>query len=156
MTERAIPRRRERGPAVVRTRRDARDRIRVGRRLRRRPWCDWVFARGDACYTKLRAAMAVRAGVPGDDVRWAATLRRYDVATVEAMVAGARYGLHCLGCSAGLMVAMVLIGMSSLWWAVILGIVVLIYKLAPPLRWRGELVLSLTLAALGVGYVNLA
>src|SRR5438093_1802820 len=41
----------------------------------------------------------------------------------SAAVAGARYGLSCLGCSAALMVAMVLLGMSSLWWAVILGIV---------------------------------
>jgi predicted metal-binding membrane protein len=74
----------------------------------------------------------------------------------SAAVAGARYGLSCLGCSAALMVAMVLIGMSSLWWAVILGIVVLIYKLAPPLRMRHELVLSLALAALGVAYVMMA
>src|SRR5687767_9961625 len=58
----------------------------------------------------------------------------------SAAVAGARYGLSCLGCSAALMVAMVLLGMSSLWWAVILGIVVLIYKFAPPLRMRYELV----------------
>jgi predicted metal-binding membrane protein len=34
----------------------------------------------------------------------------------SAAVAGARYGLSCLECSAALMVAMVLIGMSSLWW----------------------------------------
>lgn len=71
----------------------------------------------------------------------------------SAAVTGARYGLSCLGCSAALMVAMVLIGMSSLWWAAILGIVVLIYKLAPPLRMRHELLLSLALAALGVAYV---
>jgi len=45
----------------------------------------------------------------------------------SAAVAGARYGLSCLGCSAALMVAMVLPGMSSLWSAV-MGIVVLIYK----------------------------
>src|SRR3989441_3593076 len=38
----------------------------------------------------------------------------------SATVAGARYGLSCLGCSAVLMVAMVLLGMSRLWWAVIL------------------------------------
>jgi len=74
----------------------------------------------------------------------------------SAAVAGARYGLSCLGCSAALMVAMVLIGMSNLWWAVILGIVVAIYKLAPPLRMRNELVLSLALAALGVVYVTTA
>jgi len=74
----------------------------------------------------------------------------------SAAVAGARYGLSCLGCSAALMVAMVLIGMSSLWWGVILGIVVLIYKLVPPLRMRDELVLSLALVALGVAYIRMA
>jgi predicted metal-binding membrane protein len=70
----------------------------------------------------------------------------------SAAVAGVRYGLSCLGCSAALMVAMVLLGMSSLWWAVVLGIVVLIYKLAPPLHLRYELVLSAALVALGVAY----
>jgi predicted metal-binding membrane protein len=74
----------------------------------------------------------------------------------SAVVAGVRYGLSCLGCSAALMVAMVLLGMSSLWWAVILGIVVLVYKLAPPLRLRYELVLSAALVALGVAYVTMA
>jgi predicted metal-binding membrane protein len=74
----------------------------------------------------------------------------------SAAVAGARYGFSCLGCSAALMVAMVLIGMSSVWWAVILGMVVLIYKLAPMLRMRDELVLALALAALGVAYLKMA
>jgi predicted metal-binding membrane protein len=74
----------------------------------------------------------------------------------SAAVAGARYGLSCLGCSAGLMVAMVLLGMSSPWWAVILGIVVLIYKLAPLLPMRHELVLSAALVALGVAYAMMA
>src|SRR5215217_7222910 len=72
----------------------------------------------------------------------------------SAAVAGARYGLSCLGCSAALMVAMVLLGMSSLWWAVILGIIVLVYKFAPPLRMRYELVLSAALVALGVACVT--
>jgi predicted metal-binding membrane protein len=74
----------------------------------------------------------------------------------SAAVAGGRYGLSCLGCSAALMVAMVLLGMSSLWWAVTLGLVVLVYKLAPPLRMRYELVLSAALVALGVAYVMTA
>lgn len=39
------------------------------------------------------------------------------------------------------------------WPNQILGIVVLIYKLAPPLRMRYELVFSLALAALGVAYL---
>jgi predicted metal-binding membrane protein len=71
----------------------------------------------------------------------------------NAAVAGARYGLSCLGCSAALMVAMVLLGMSSLWWAVILGIVIIVYKFAPPLRMRSELVLSAALVALGGAYL---
>src|SRR5438067_11235434 len=74
----------------------------------------------------------------------------------SAAVVGARYGPSCPGCSAALMVAMVLIGMSSLWWGVILGIVVLTYKLAPPLRLRYELVLSLALVALAVAYFMMA
>jgi predicted metal-binding membrane protein len=74
----------------------------------------------------------------------------------SAAVAGIRYGLSCLGCSGALMVAMVLLGMSSLWWAVILGIVVVIYKLAPPLRMRHELILSAALVALGVAHIMMA
>jgi len=74
----------------------------------------------------------------------------------SAAVAGARYGLSCLGCSAALMVAMILLGMSSLWWAVILGIVVLVYKFAPPLRARYELIVSAALVALGVAYLMMA
>jgi predicted metal-binding membrane protein len=74
----------------------------------------------------------------------------------SAAVAGVRYGFSCLGCSVALMVAMVLLGMSNLWWAVILAVVVLVYKFAPPLRMRNELVLSAALVALGVAYLMLA
>ena len=55
-----------------------------------------------------------------------------------------RYGLSCLGCSAGLMVAMVLVGMTSLGWTIVLAAFVLVYKFAPPAAWR----LDVTLAAL--------
>jgi predicted metal-binding membrane protein len=70
----------------------------------------------------------------------------------SAVVAGARYGLSCLGCTAGLMVAMVLIGLSSLVWMVALAAVTLIYKLAPaPTRgWR--VALSAALVCLGILY----
>jgi predicted metal-binding membrane protein len=71
----------------------------------------------------------------------------------SAAVAGVRYGLSCLGCSAALMVAMVLLGMSSLWWPVLLSLVVLIDKLAPPLPRPWELVPSTVLVGLGVAYV---
>ncbi len=73
--------------------------------------------------------------------------------TRSAVVAGARYGLSCLGCSVGLMLTMVLIGMSNVVWMIMLAAVVLIYKLAPAptLGWR--LALSLAVVALGVLHI---
>ncbi len=74
----------------------------------------------------------------------------------SALVAGGRYGLSCLGCSAGLMVAMVLIGISDLLWMIALTALVLIYKLAPvlPLRWVSAM--SAAVIVLGVLYAALA
>jgi predicted metal-binding membrane protein len=74
----------------------------------------------------------------------------------SALVAGARYGLSCLGCSAGLMVAMAVIGMSSLAWMVILAGAVLVYKLAPAPSVRRTWWLSATLIAMAVVYVSMA
>jgi predicted metal-binding membrane protein len=70
----------------------------------------------------------------------------------SAVVVGARYGLSCLGCSAGLMVAMVLIGMSNLVWMIVLGAVVLAYKVAPAPTLPWMLALSAAMVALGVVY----
>lgn len=70
----------------------------------------------------------------------------------SAVVVGARYGLSCLGCSAGLMLAMVLIGMSSLAWMTVLAAVVLAYKLAPAPTPGWMLALSVAMVALGVLY----
>jgi len=70
----------------------------------------------------------------------------------SAVVAGARYGLSCLGCSAGLMVAMVLIGLSNLIWMIMLSAVILIYKLAPAPTLRWMLGLSAAVVAFGVLY----
>jgi predicted metal-binding membrane protein len=71
-------------------------------------------------------------------------------------LAGWRYGLSCLGCSAGLMVAMVLIGMSSLTWTVALAALVLVYKFAPPMSWRLHVALAAAVAGLGIAYAALA
>jgi predicted metal-binding membrane protein len=76
--------------------------------------------------------------------------------TRSAIIAGVRYGLSCAGCTAGLMIAMVLIGMSHLLGAVMLAGVMLISKLAPPLAWRYEIVLSLGVAVAGLAYAVLA
>jgi predicted metal-binding membrane protein len=70
----------------------------------------------------------------------------------SAVVAGARYGLSCLGCTAGLMVAMVLIGLSNLVWMVALAAVTLIYNLAPASTRGWTVGLSAALVALGVLY----
>src|SRR5579859_363339 len=70
----------------------------------------------------------------------------------SALVAGARYGLSCLGCSAGLMLAMLLIGLSSLAWMIVLTAVILVYKLAPAPTPRWTIALSVALVALGIVY----
>jgi predicted metal-binding membrane protein len=74
----------------------------------------------------------------------------------SAVVAGARYGISCVGCSAGLMVAMAVIGMSSVGWMVVLAGVVLFYKLAPapsPLRTG---INSAALLGMAVLYASIA
>jgi predicted metal-binding membrane protein len=68
----------------------------------------------------------------------------------SAVVVGARYGLSCLGCSAGLMLAIVLMGMSNLVWMIVLAAVISVYKLAPSPTLRGRLALSAVVVALGV------
>jgi predicted metal-binding membrane protein len=70
----------------------------------------------------------------------------------SALVVGVKYGLSCVGCSAALMVAMVIIGMSNLIWVLILSGVVFVYKLAPAAKMRRTLLLSGALGALGIVY----
>ena len=70
----------------------------------------------------------------------------------SAVVARVRYGFSCLGCTAGLMVAMVLIGMSNLVWMIVLSAVVLAYKVAPAPTLPWMLALSAAMVALGVVY----
>jgi predicted metal-binding membrane protein len=71
----------------------------------------------------------------------------------SAVVVGARYGLSCLGCSAGLMSAMVLIGISNLFWMIVLTAVVLADKIAPAPKLPRRLALSVAMVAFGVLYV---
>jgi predicted metal-binding membrane protein len=73
----------------------------------------------------------------------------------SALVVGGRYGLSCLGCSAGLMVAMVLIGISNLLWMIALTALLLIYKLAPAATYRWASALSAAVIVLGVLYAAL-
>jgi predicted metal-binding membrane protein len=71
----------------------------------------------------------------------------------SAVVVGARYGLSCLGCSAGVMSAMVLIGMSNLVWMIVLTAVVFAYKIAPAPTLPRRSALSVAMVAFGVLYV---
>jgi predicted metal-binding membrane protein len=71
-------------------------------------------------------------------------------------VAGWRYGLSCLGCSAGLMVAMVLVGMTSLGWTIVVAALVLVSKVSPPAGWRLDVALAALVAVLGIVYAALA
>jgi predicted metal-binding membrane protein len=72
----------------------------------------------------------------------------------SAVVVGLRYGMSCLGCTAGLMVAMVLIGMSDLAWMIVLAGVVLAYKLGPAPTLRATLALSAAMIVLGMLYAT--
>jgi predicted metal-binding membrane protein len=73
----------------------------------------------------------------------------FDLVRAGAL-AGWRYGLSCLGCSAGLMVAMVLIGMTSLVWAVVLAAMVFAYKFVPTASWRVDVGMAALVGALAV------
>src|SRR5919198_5854764 len=70
----------------------------------------------------------------------------------SAVAVGARYGLSCIGCSAALMIALVVIGMSNLTWIVIVSGLVLVSKLAPAPGPRRTVLLSAALGVLGVAY----
>ncbi|HYX80066.1 MAG TPA: DUF2182 domain-containing protein [Actinomycetota bacterium] len=70
----------------------------------------------------------------------------------SAVAVGARYGLSCIGCSAALMIALVVIGMSNLTWIVIVSGLVLVSKLAPAPGPRRTVLLSAALAVLGVAH----
>lgn len=70
----------------------------------------------------------------------------------SAITVGTRYGVSCVGCSAGLMLGAVLVGMSSLGWMIVLSAVVLCYKLAPLTSPRSTVVLAAAVSALGVLY----
>jgi Predicted metal-binding integral membrane protein (DUF2182) len=71
----------------------------------------------------------------------------------SAVVVGARYGLSCLGCSAGVMSAMVLIGMSNLVWMIVFTAVVLADKIAPAPTLPRRLALFVAMVAFGVLYI---
>src|SRR5574341_488365 len=67
----------------------------------------------------------------------------------SAVMVGARYGVSCIGCTAALMAAAVLIGMSSFGRMALVSGLVLLYKLAPVPSMGQRTVLAVAVAALG-------
>ena len=96
-----------------------------------------------ASEARCRELCAIHGGLPFNLMR-------------SALVAGGRYGLSCLGCSAGLMVAMVLIGVTNVLWMVALTALVLIYKLGPASTLRWASAMSAAVIVVGVLYAALA
>jgi predicted metal-binding membrane protein len=67
-----------------------------------------------------------------------------------ARAAGLEYGINCVGCSAGVMSALLVVGMSSIVWMLAAGALVFIYKV-PPLGARWQVAGALALVAVGLG-----
>lgn len=67
-----------------------------------------------------------------------------------AAVRGLEYGINCVGCSGGLMVALLFLGLSNLAWMVVVAAAVLAYKLAP-LRPEWQNAGAVALVAVGIG-----
>ena len=67
----------------------------------------------------------------------------------SALATGFEYGVNCIGCSGGLMVALLFVGVSNIAWMVIVSAIVLIYKVAPP-SLRVENAIASMLLAVGV------
>ena len=73
--------------------------------------------------------------------------------TRSALVVGGRYAISCIGTSAGLMVVVLIVGMSSLLWAIIASAVVLVYKLGAAPSARRTWLVSAALVAMGIVHV---
>jgi predicted metal-binding membrane protein len=73
----------------------------------------------------------------------------------SAVVAGGRYALSCLGCGAALMLAVLLIGTSSLLWMIAFSALMLLSRLAPA-RTAGWLPLAASAALIASGVLYAA
>jgi predicted metal-binding membrane protein len=120
------------------------------------PWQDQSLAGGVALGLAALYALTPIKRISQDRCREVCALHGplpFDLVRAGAL-SGWRYGLSCLGCSAGLMVAMVLVGMSSLAWTLVLAGLVLVYKFVPPRGWRLDVALAAVVATLGIVYAH--
>jgi predicted metal-binding membrane protein len=66
----------------------------------------------------------------------------------SGVTAGGRYGVHCLGCSAGLMLALVALGAMSVTWMLVVAALVFVEKVP---RFGASLVEPVALLLAGLG-----
>jgi predicted metal-binding membrane protein len=66
----------------------------------------------------------------------------------ESVRSGFEFGLYCIGSSIGLMLMLVALGVMSVTWMIVIGVLVLVQKLLPP---RAVLDVPLALAIVGLG-----
>jgi predicted metal-binding membrane protein len=66
----------------------------------------------------------------------------------SGVTAGGRYGVYCLGCSAGLMLALVALGAMSVTWMLVVAVLVFVEKVP---RFGGSLVEPVALLLAGLG-----
>jgi predicted metal-binding membrane protein len=110
-----------------------------------------IAAAGIYALTPLKRAAQARCRAMCYEVQ---TDRRGIVAS--AVTRGIEYGLNCVGCSAGLMIALLIVGMSNLVWSIVATGVVLLYKVAPWWSNRTEYAASIALLVAGVSFALVA
>jgi predicted metal-binding membrane protein len=73
-----------------------------------------------------------------------------------ALVRGLQYGLNCVGCSGGLMLALLFVGLSNLAWMVFVSLVILVYKVGPlRLTWQNAAAGALVAIGLGLAVLSI-
>jgi predicted metal-binding membrane protein len=104
-----------------------------------------IAAAGVYGLTPLKRAVQARCRAMCDEMQ---TERRGIVAS--ALTTGIEYGVNCVGCSAGLMIALLIVGMSNLVLSIVATGVVLLYKVAPGWSNRGEYAASIVFVLAGL------
>jgi predicted metal-binding membrane protein len=110
----------------------------------------WVLA-GVAVYAVYRphAALAAGAVTIGTAVYEVTPLKRHFRRRCrEATGSGFRFGLHCAGSSAGLMLMLVALGVMSITWMALIAVLLLAQKLLPA-KTAFDLPLALAIAGFG-------
>jgi predicted metal-binding membrane protein len=67
---------------------------------------------------------------------------------MNAALAGVRYGVHCVGCSAGLMLVLLALGAMSVTWMLVVAALVFVQKVP---RFGASLVSPVALLLVGLG-----